>query len=416
MIIRSTIVLIIIGLTGLNQQVFAVETSLTLDAQFQWTELGVKANSDNNPNNSIFELPEQRGLLELQPRLSLDWEAISINVEPRLIYLNQKNDGDVNEHESEATVRYWELNWLSDNLTIGLSKTVMLWGPSVIFSPSNRYHHDNGSSSPNNELLAREFIETNFYINDRWDFELIANIGEGDQDISNFNSSADLRFNWIGDSSNASVQASWLNPGWGLGGSVQWTVNDGLLVYLDGLFAPFKTIEQTVFEISNPNSTLNSKYKDHHFRSVAGLSYTFENGLNIALDYYYNGSGFEADTSQQLLEQSNQSVNQLLQTGFDSNTVDFIRDVNTLPSFSLSKHYGVSRISQNNLRGQFAVAYILIKNLDDHSRQHIVTLDCECGDRLSVFANANYLSGDTLTEFGRFFDSQLTLGLRWVFL
>lgn len=404
--------LIIFSLITSSNMALALETNLTLETQLQWSELGVSAASENNPDNNVFDLPEQRGLVELRPRFTLDLNSLSANVEPRLVYFNQKNENQLDEDESEASIRYWKLNWNSENIELGLGKTVMLWGPSVIFSPSNRYHNDNGSSSPNSELLAREFVEAAWYINNGWDIEFIGNVGEGDQNLIDFEPSADIRLNWIGEASKITTQVSWLNPGWGVGGTMQWTVNDGLLVYLDGLYAPFSTLENRAAGFTSP--TQNAKDSEHHLRFVSGLSYTFENGFNIALDYYYNGSGFDQEDSRNLLEQNNQAVSQIFQGGGDENSVRFIRKVNSLPTFSISKNYAVSRLSKNNLLEIFSVGYILIENLDDNGRQHILTLDCDCGDRLSVFATTSHFSGDTLTEFGRFFNSQFTIGFQLV--
>jgi hypothetical protein len=391
-------------------QSHGLDYDLYVNGQAQWTQANVKANEDNNPNNKIFNLSEESVEVELRPRLEARWDTFKFNADPRLTYRSQRNQNDLDRRNSQLDLRYWQAEWNGDQLSLEASRKVQLWGPSVFFSPSSRYHIGNGGANPSSELLAREYFEARVFVNQQWDIELIANVGNGQQAIANFHRSGDLRLNWVGDSVSTSLQASWLNPGWGFGGLLQWTANDALIVYADGLYAPFTKIENQ-FELT-PTSRA-----DRTVRAVGGLSYTFVGGLNVAVDYYYNGSGLSNRQSDTLLQQSIDAVTAFLQNNTDRHTLlTSIRDINTVPTYSLSKGYGVVRIGQSQVLNDLSWNYLLIRNLDDQGQQHIVNIDYDFSDRLSLFVNGIVFSGDSFTEFGRFFSTRVTLGLRWVIL
>ena len=382
----------------------ALESDFFLTSQWLWQHNTIAANNDNNPDNRIFNLAEDRAALELRPTLESQWQNLSLTLDPRFVYLAEKNDRNLNDEVSDAGLRYWQSEWQGQRFSLTAGQYVQLWGPSVIFSPSNRYHIDNGNTNPNSELLAREFVEADWFINEAWDLQIVANVGDGDQNLENFKRSGDLRLSWTGEAISTTWQTTWLNPGWGAGGLIQWTVNGALLLYADGLYAGFNKGNFLDRTSSSNKST----------RVVSGFSYTFNNGSTVAVDYYYNGTGLSAKTGQAQLQQSIDAASQIVEGDTSPALIDTIRQINNQAFFTLSKRYAVVRLSHNALWDYLSASFIFISNLEDRSRQHILSLDSDYGKTLSLFAHINIFKGDSLTEFGRFFDHQVSLGLRWV--
>ena len=400
----------IIGLFLLvvDQTTLAAEYNLYLRSQLQWLYRDIKEDKNNNPDNRVFRLAENSAEAELRPTLESNFSHISLSLNPRLDYQFDHNRYS-REEDTNLTLRYWQAELTKDAFNVKAGQYVQLWGPSVLFSPSNRYHTDNGSTNPKSELAAREFVEATWYCNTFWDIEFIANVGSGKQTLSDFSASGDIRANWVGDRLSTTLQVSYLNPGWGWGGLLQWTLNDAWILYADGLYAPFGVP-------NNFTSQNESSLGDPELKAVAGLSYTFQNGLNLAVDYYYNGRGFNKTDSALLFQQGIDATADLLQGNNAENALSFISTLNQQPFFTISKNYAATRLSHSQLLDGLSASVTAINNLDDHSARYVIIFDYDVGDALSLFTNFNTVSGNSRTEFGRFFNSQFSIGLHWVIL
>lgn len=408
------------------------EFNLITLAEYSHGEIDTEA--ANNPGNRLFELPSDQYRLDLRPRLDTHWRSFDLSLDPRLIVSRRNIKGGGVDSETDASLRYWQVNWQHRNAYLTGGRYVQLWGPSVMLSPTSRYHPDNGSVRPNTELLARDFLDFGYYFSDQWELQLIGNIGEGEQELSEFRRTGDVRLTWTGTSASVTGQISWLNPGWAEGLTAQWTVNDAVILYMDALYGDAREGAQSILSSTacgpdrvpgnlqqwesicrDSADATGQSYREDGLKAVAGMSYTFENGLNAALDYYHNEIGLSGEESEFLLSEAVVSSSRLFSEAASEGDGQIIRRVSDLPFFDLSNDYLIGRVTQPSFFKRLDGTLIYSRNLDDESSQATINIECQCSDTITFFVNASWYSGNLETEYGRFYERTWHIGLKWFY-
>lgn len=363
----------------------------------------------NNPGNAILLLSDHTDRLELQPEFVLRGEPFELTLQPRATHTKVRVLGSRDSSDSDLSLRYWHLDYYLGSQWFKAGSYVNAWGPARLLSPSNRYHTNTGQTDPNIELMAREYFEWGGHLNSDWQFQLTVNTGEGDQILEDFEITGDLQLTWQGKQVSATALVSKPEQGIGVGGYGQWTVNGALIVYGDFLYlSEGRSLEHLLPQRGTADS-------EPLLAAVAGVSYTFENGWNLALDYYHNQLGLHGPESEALLTRNREYTTRLLAGETNAEFADLLHQVNNLPFYQLGKSYALTMLQRNNIRDDIDIGYTLIRNLSDHSGQHVLNVEYRWLDFLAFYGGVNHFSGSEDTEFGRFLNWQITAGVKAYF-
>ena len=423
---KSCVYVVSISLVVFNilpNRVWALDSQLFWQLQFQrlWQEFD-KA-SLNNPENVIYQLDDLRDRIELRPDYRLSGEYFLFELNPRVQWLetrahlgrgsdSRRGDTSISSRHTETTMRYANLQLYKGSAWLKLGRYVRWWGAARLLSPSNPYHEDTGQSDQHSELNARDYLEFGTHLGNQWQVALNWNFGDGEQRLDNFKPAADLQLTWQSPAFSISGVATRFNTAYALGAYGQWTVNDALILYADmALSQGRNTVEQRLLgeEVASTQSS------EDFFSGVWGLSYTFESGMNVALDYFSHGAGLSSDESKRYFQRNQSTVRRLLngQAGAADNTI--VRELSGVPFYRMNTDFGIFMLLRNGLYEDIDIGYLLVKNFGDHSAQHNVSVDYRWLDSATLYANVGYFSGADSSEFGRFLEYRMQLGIEYLF-
>jgi hypothetical protein len=385
-----------------------VDTEWNLRSLYQYQWHSFDNNRDNNPDNTILRFVDRSQLVELQPDFTLKSDGFEINLQPRFSQTNDYGDAYGND-DSKSTIRYWSFGYQFADYQLKAGRYVNLWGPARLVSPSNRYHLNTGQANPNLELRAREYVEFGGDLGSRWRYLLTVNYNDGEQNLADFKVTEDIQLTWTGGDISATFVLSKPELGAAVGGYGQWTASDALILYTDFLYRTksLNQSEQLLDQVPVETRALLS--------AITGISYTFEGGLNIAIDYLYNQAGLTSISEQEMFDQSNLYTRALLQGDQNREKFAYVSKVNRLPFYQLSQHYLFTMLQKNNFFDDFNINCLSLLNIDDNSQQYSVTLDYHKFDSVNIYSSINYFKGNQDSEFGRFYNGQYSIGFRYVF-
>lgn len=384
------------------------------------------AESSQNPDNDFFEIPRYMANLELRPDLYLNFRRLNLSVKPRAtLEWSKWEDGGrkgEDEFEDELLINEWLARiGLTQMLFASYGRENLQWGPSYLVSPSNPFFKDNGLSNPIEEIRGKDFARLVWTPSSKWTSSLIANLGEGAQDIQfeEFKKTYAFKLDYTGYTRYSSVIFSYKeNDRSRLGFFGGWTASDALLLYGEGNLSkgtdtlypvedndhPFGVTMQPIDEDS---STIKGTV-------LLGGSYTFLVGPTLTMEYLYNGYGYNDDQAKTYY---------LLR---DNASDAFLSPLDALSRFSLSQtaniglrflrqNYTMLQYSHTNIYDIINLVFRWTQNLDDDSGQFLFIFEWDISNHLQLISVGNINNGSQNTEFGTIFDSQWTIGLEYTF-
>lgn len=337
------------------------------------------ADSVINPGN-VLGIPTLLERFELRPDVELGYGVLDLSAKPRLRgdwFRTEGPDGDERaDSESDAYMNEWLARLrVTDELVASFGRENLQWGPAQLLSPSNPFNQDNGRNNLAVEVPGSDYARVTWIPGAEWSVSAIANTGKGELREPDFEERYAAKVDYTGSRRYFSVIPSWRPDddrfATGVFGGV--TISDAWLAYLEG----------TASEEESERGWL------------VGSSYTFRDGTNLVVEYFYRPDGCTTEPFAACLDGATGAA----QPG----------DLLLRRNYLFVQAYRSFGDDQRFLTARW------IADLDDDSDRLILTASQEIGDNVSVFLIANGFAGSASTEFGALLDYSLLLGLSCIF-
>jgi hypothetical protein len=383
-----------------------------------------------NPQN-FRGVPKYIFEMDFRPDFYLNYHKLRLMAKPRITSRWTRIEDGVRDGESDWENDVFVNEWIAglqalDSLFVSYGRENLQWGPSYLVSPSNPFFLENGLRNPKREVRGQDFGRAVWVPNSSWSFSFIANTDEGEyQFINDFERAYALKIDYTGYGKYLSlIPSSREKDREYLGAYGGWTVTDGLLLYAEASgsqgtdrFYPVETGQ--TFPSGVPIINFEQTEDDSNsleIISLFGVSYTFEKGSTLALEYLYNEPGF-TDRQYELVRDFYQEIGKLIdrlprelaQELFDR--IDFID--RELPF--LRQHYLNFQFLHSQIWYDLSLSLRYTFNLDDDSSQFIPIAQYDLDDHLQAYFVGTLNFGDRDAEFKLFRDNSYFFGLQYTF-
>jgi hypothetical protein len=426
------------------QEVFAAEQLKKREAFFFQTDQGVESSQPQSGYDSFwdeviegldFELRilgyETANEVSDSPAnpgniLRVPENTFTIDVRPDF-YLNYRKLRLLADFEVDVFLNEWLAGLqMTESLFASIGRENLQWGPSNFVSPSNIFFVDNGLRNPQLEILGKGFGRLVWVPSVSWSVSAIANVSEGANElIQDFEPAYSLKIDYTGYRKYFSLIPSYREEDRGyLGAYAGWQASDGFLFYAEGLFSkgtnalyPVDTGRKTPG--GDPVIALEATEEDSRsleVEAIVGLSYTFELGPTLLLEYYLNTPGYtdeQVELAIDFIDQFGQIL-EILPPELISQLIDFdvLLDINLR---RLRQHYINFQYQHLLIRNVFSIGFRYTYNLDDNSSQLIPAMSYELNDNVQLFLIGTHNFGPDDGEFRLFADYSYFFGLQYTF-
>jgi hypothetical protein len=365
-----------------------------------------------NQDNRLYRFHDWEQRLELRPELRYIRGGLSVELSPRAVDVRSSGLSDGERwrlHDQSLRMRFGRVQYARGNLSARAGRYVNLWGPSVLVSPSNPFHVDSGQTSPQTELAARDYLESAYAFDDRFAITAIANFGEGDQSTAGFRRTGVVRVDYTGDTTSQSALLIYRSDSIALGGYGQWTPNDSWVLYWDGLIRQGRSLDA----YPRAGRLVTGRARTAHVSLLLGAAYSFTDGTTLSLEGYRNGSGLRAGEREALFDLQQHALSGLADPLTAPEAAQTLSHIAGIPLTRMGRDYGMLRLQRSNLWDRVDLGVLYLRNLDDRSQQTTLRVDWYATDNLQAFAYWTAMQGRSASEYGRFFDNRLIVGVRW---
>ena len=388
------------------------------------------SDSRANPRN-ILQIPDYSFVVDIRPDFYLDYRRLRLIAKPRNTLIWSRFEEEiiipVNDFEVDVFLNEWLAGLqMGESLFASIGRENLQWGPSNLISPSNIFFRENGLRNPKLEIPGQGFGRLVWVPSTSWSVSLIANVSEGANDlIKDFNPAYALKIDYTGYRKFFSLIPSYREEDRGyLGAYAGWRATDGFFFYAEGLFSkgtnalyPVDTGNTT--PTGDPIFSLEATEDDSEsleIEAIAGVSYTFESGPSLALEYFLNTPGYTDGQVDRALDFIDQFGGIL---GFlPPNIIQEIIDIDSIIDVNLSrlrKHYINFQYSHSLIRNVFSLGLRYTYNLDDNSSQLIPVVQYDLNDNFQLFLVGTHNFGPDDGEFRFFVDYSYFFGLQYTF-
>lgn len=380
------------------------------------THQGVHKGSPYNPGNQLARLPST--VVDSTLRLDLRGRAADLNLGlgPRLAYweAHGRPEGGGRQRQTSAYLQHWQLSWRPDPYEVFYTRESMLWGPSLLASPSNPFFRNVDRTNPMIELPSRDFIGVRAQLSDRDRVGLVGNVGRGRDAIAShdFRRTLALHYERTGDDYAFGAVLSGRSGALHLGGYGQYTINDATLFYAD---AAWLREPERLVVLGPSDAPLLGQRTDarrHRADLLLGGSYTLASGPTVNLEYRYNGAGYDAGERRALGRYASTNAARLAQG--DPAGATALGAVVRPYSSTWGRHYAHVQYHQR-FSGRTAFVGLLQYGLDAHDLSATLMLTHDVGDRLRLMASAVVYGGPSYQGSQRYMKHLLFLGAKLSF-
>jgi hypothetical protein len=324
-----------------------------------------------------FKLQTRDWLLLAKPRVEADW----VHFQSPPPGVTDQTDAEV--FVNEALVRYRPVK----GLYLQAGRENLQWGPAYLLSVSNPFVQDNGRNNPTVEVAGLDYARATWIASPQWSVGAIANIAAGKlDDVKAYAQQYAVKVDYNGGQKYFSLIPSWREPtdlsrstgDFRLGTYGGWTVNEALLLYGEGSY----------------------RHLGDGYALLGGGAYTFANGTNVAVEYYYNREGCRLEPYAQCL-------------GPGPVTAIPSRD-STLYGLTRRNYVLLQLLDASSLKDwDFTARWI--EGLDDGSGQIIGIAEYDVSRSLRLFLIGAAFFGREDTEYGAVLDGYASVGARLSF-
>ncbi|NML29919.1 hypothetical protein HHL14_03605 [Paraburkholderia sp. G-4-1-8] len=360
-----------------------------------------------NPGNQIAKVPEIEG--QIDPRIDLTLKAgpCYAQLKPRGFFVWQGSTPGENPRTS--TDGYLNEGRLScrmpGGVTAEVGRGVLLWGSSILLSPSNPFFAETGKTNPVNEMLGRDYARVSAQLSSAWSVEAIGNFHVDTRDTTKayFSPVTALKVNWTGEAVSASALASHRDDGVNrLGAYGTWTVSDALLLYGDGSLGQGRSALFAEPQAGAPAgwTFVQNQTRDKSLRASAllGGSYTLASGWTQTLELLYNGDGYSSG-ERRAYQSAIQAANGALGMGNIAAAGVLGQALNPQQSL-LGRRYALLQLGRTDLFNKLDVTLRYTQAFDaPRGGNAAVSLNYKVTPNAELFAFAQWNVGNSQSEF-----------------
>jgi hypothetical protein len=365
------------------------------------TSTRLRSDSVLNPDNRIAHLPQRSEVAEL--RVNVKAEDATLRLTARAIALVRARHDDLGtDRRSEAYFSQWQARVrLSDEWNAAAGRDVLNWGPGQFRSPSSPFYFDNGRNDPLRELVGMDSMKLSWTPNMQ-SSALLANIVGPGHSGAQADASRDVwrdawlaKFDRRGDEWAYAVlaaKAPELPTFYGAYGQV--TLSDALMLY--GEFGSSARVDALQSPADGAQPFTMQKVSSRRATALVGMSYTFDDGKSLAVEYLHDGHGYTPAQEQAYFQRA--AVSPAMALGL-------------MPSL-LGRDYA-HLVWQSNMmdeRGYWRLMYT--RNFSDRSNEYSLYAERTLGSRISAYVLATLPQGSARQELPALFDNRITLGLK----
>jgi hypothetical protein len=345
----------------------------------------------------------------VKPRFNTDFNADAREID------NEDN------YKTEFYFQQLKAKWqLSKSISIIGGRYVKLMGPSVFLNPSNPFFINPGRLNPKIEVRPMDLVELTYASRTNWSLSLIANIGEGENELFekpffDFDRTYGIHAEYFGESENIGFMASMdeaKRAHVGIYG--QKNLTEALIVWVDGALnnkinrfyaKPGHSTELLNYEMVNGDDN-----DDLFINGLAGASYTFEIGPTLQVEYFYNGKGYKSKQLDSFYRMIETSYRYSFDVTRDLSDLNLGRAINTgLPY--IRTHYLFTQLGDTDVFDLFNYNLRYLYCLDDKSSQLSSLVEVNLLDNLELFGVGVKNFGTRKTDLNRLINSQIMVGL-----
>ena len=395
----------------------AMEYGVSTEWVNVWTSQQVRKDSPYNPGNQLALLASGAFDSSLRLDLRAQGEGFKLGLGPRLAFNGTYDlpEGGKSVRKTSGYLQRWQMAWQGDALELFYNRELMLWGPSLLASPSNPFFRNVNQTNPMIELPTRDFVGTRYQWSDKDRLGLIVNVGRGrDTEIlRDFKPTVALTHEHTGEDFVLGNVLSVRKGTWRVGSYGQYTLNDATLLYGDAAW--FTEPERLVVRESAQGLQLakradaNQRYLD----VLLGGSYTFTSEPTLNVEYRYNGAGYSARERRLLGDYA--QYNAALFTGTDPQRgATALGRVVTPFASTWSRQYLNLQYTQR-FGDRTSVVGIFQYGLDAHDSATTLVLSRDVGEHVRLMANAVFYGGSANEAGRRYIKRAIFLGARITF-
>jgi hypothetical protein len=388
------------------------------------------ANSAQNPDNDLLQIPAYTASLDIRPDVRFDSQFLEISVKPRAkldfnIWENGQREGDTDGQDD-----WWINEWLvrakiREVLFVSYGRENLQWGPSFLYSPSNPFFSDNGRSNPYVEIPGMDFFRIVWDLHGQFSLSGIMNTDEGRNRIlgpDGFSKTYAVKMDYTGRQNYASLILSKRESDssrlvWGFFGG--WTVSEAVLLYTEGRLTQGGEALYPLRDDSLIGLSMQKTHRDDaDIRQVilAGGSYTLENAGTISLEYLYNGEGYSGTEADMFYELRRRAAALYRAGGLARLIGANVLSKTGNPGLRfLRKNYAMLQYNQTGISNRIDITLRWTQNIDDGSGEFLGLLSVSLGNHWEWFCSAVVHAGGHDTEYGTFLDHQVMMGLQFTF-
>lgn len=395
-----------------------VKTEVDANIETFWTMYDINKKSEFNPANRLFTIPDAQWETQLRPQIRVTYDSLRLSVSPRFLY---RLDVRFHEQRVEKTDKYlqdWSIQFVRENWAVSYSRELLLWGPSLFASPSNPFFFSNNRTNPFIELSARDFLQGQYFYNNRLTFSFITNVSRGRDDANApiFKPIYAFKADYIANRYNTSAILTFRDGDFSSGAYGQYTVNDALLLYADlglkgrtDVLYPRHSNDPLGFTLrrkANPNGVF--------FDGLIGGSYTFLNDTVLSIEYRHNTEGYTPQTEREFFQLGRQAVRSLATA-----------DEAVLPAVALltrslnvygrtfSQDYLYAQYLMRDIVDNLTLNFLWQQNLNDGSAQPTFIVNYYLSNNWRIAGNFVFILGGRNSEYRRLLDSVHFVGLKY---
>lgn len=360
-------------------------------------------NSRLNPGNALARLATDSLGVEARLNLKLASDAIRLSVRP-ILPVRWTDDGMARGTWHQGHVSQWQAGFrLGQELTLGVGRERMNWGPAQFRSPSSPFYFDNGRDNPSQELSGVDMVKlvhtpsTNSIYTLAWIQDSGHQATPDDPWRHTWLVKAERRADaWA--AALVVARAQGREPFAGM--FAQWLVHDDWLLYGEAASATRAQALASPADPALPFALLAESSR--HLTALLGASHTFESGRSVSIELLHDGHGYHQDAADSYFARAARS---LPEAGLA---------LGRIPPL-LGRHY-LQMVWQNSplddtgyWRAQWS------RNLDDDSNEVALYLERPIDARTSFYALGVLGAGGPEREFSALIEHRLLLGLRMAF-
>jgi hypothetical protein len=383
-----------------------------------------------NPLNFL-GVPKYIFEMDFRPDFYLNYRKLRLMAKPRVITRWTRIEDGIRDGESDWDNDVFLNEWIAgfqtlDSLFFSYGRENIQWGPSYLVSPSNPFFVENGLRNPKREVRGQDFGRAVWVPNSSWSFSFIANTDEGEYEpIDEFERAYALKIDYTGYGKYFSLIPSYReHDRERLGAYGGWTVIDGLLLYAEASGSQgnnrFYPVERGItFPSGVPVIDFKQTKDDSsslEIISLFGVSYKFEKGTTLALEYLYNKPGFDDKQSDLIIDFYEEigRIVDILPKALAQVLLDRV-EFNDRDLPFLREHYLNFQFLNSHIWSDLDLSLRYTFNLDDESSQLIPIAQYDLNDHLQAYFVGTLNFGDRNSEFKLFRDDSYFFGLQFTF-